>query len=197
MRDNGILYYRRFLDGDEQGLEALISLYRHGLLRFIYAYVKDEALAEDVLTDVFFTLYYKRSFQEQDGATLKSYLYKIARNKSLNLLKKQKRRREISLDALTFSNAQNEELPRAFLALKSDMPTPDEALERKEDASILYRALANIREEYKEVLLLRYIDGMSPEEIAKVLKKGQKQVYNLLSRGKAALKKELQSKELL
>ena len=100
MQDNGIELYRRFLDGDTGGLEELISLYKCGLLRFIYGYVKDTGLAEDILTDVFMALYYKRSFREQDGATLKTYLYTIARNKSLNLLKKQKRRKEVSLETL-------------------------------------------------------------------------------------------------
>ena len=196
MQEDGIVYYRRFLDGDEKGLEALISLYRHGLLRFIYAYVQDEALAEDVLVDVFLTVYYKRSFQERENATLKTYLYKIARNKALNLLKKQNRRREISLETLLFQSQIGEAEKRTLPFLKSDMPTPDELLEQKERTQKLYKALAKLRKEYKEVLLLRYIDGMSPEEIAHVLKKGQKQVYNLLARGKTALKKQLEIEQV-
>ena len=92
MQDDGIALYRRFLSGDEGGLEQLISLYQRGLLRFIYGYVHDVFLAEDILTDVFFTLYYKRPFKETDNATFKTYLYKIARNKALNAVKKRNRR---------------------------------------------------------------------------------------------------------
>lgn len=87
MQDDGIELYRRFLDGDERGLEELIALYRHGLFRFIYGYVHDEALAEDLMQEVFIQLYFHRSFKERDDAGFKTYLYKIARNKSLNEIK--------------------------------------------------------------------------------------------------------------
>ena len=190
MQDNGIELYRRFLDGDTGGLEELISLYKCGLLRFIYGYVKDTGLAEDILTDVFMALYYKRSFREQDGATLKTYLYTIARNKSLNLLKKQKRRKEVSLETLNESG--NSEAERkAQIYLFSTTPSPELALEISERNKDLYNALEQIPVAYKEVLILRYFEDMSPERIAKITKRTQKQVYNLLARGKTALKEVL------
>ena len=190
MQDNGIELYRRFIDGDAGGLEELISLYKHGLLRFIYGYVRDTGLAEDILTDVFMVLYYKRSFREQDGATLKTYLYTIARNKSLNHLKKQKRRKEISLEALSESG-NNEAERKAQAYLFSDAFSPDLALEIAERNKTLYAALEQISVAYKEVLILRYFEDMSPERIAKITKRTPKQVYNLLARGKNALKEVL------
>ena len=87
MQDDGIVLYHRFLDGDERGLEELIALYQRGLLRFIYGYVHDEGLAQDILQEVFIQLYFKRSFKERKNASLKTYIYKIARNKSLNAIK--------------------------------------------------------------------------------------------------------------
>ena len=190
MQDNGIELYRRFLDGDARGLEELISLYKHGLLRFIYGYVRDTGLAEDILTDVFMALYYKRSFRQQDGATLKTYLYTIARNKSLNHLKKQKRRKEISLEGLS-ENGNNEAERKAQAYLFSDAFSPDLALEIAERNKTLYAALEQISVAYKEVLILRYFEDMSPERIAKITKRTPKQVYNLLARGKNALKEVL------
>ncbi len=190
MQDNGIELYRRFLDGDTGGLEELISLYKCGLLRFIYGYVKDTGLAEDILTDVFMALYYKRSFREQDGATLKTYLYTIARNKSLNLLKKQKRRKEVSLETLN-ENGNSEAERKAQIYLFSTTPSPELALEISERNKDLYNALEQIPVAYKEVLILRYFEDMSPERIAKITKRTQKQVYNLLARGKTALKEVL------
>ena len=88
MQDNGIVFYRRFLSGDERGLEQLIALYQRGLLRFLYGYVHDIGLAEDILTDVFMTLYYKRSFKEQDDASLKTYIYKIDTSQYGDVFKK-------------------------------------------------------------------------------------------------------------
>ncbi|MBQ8323191.1 MAG: RNA polymerase sigma factor [Clostridia bacterium] len=183
MQDNGIELYRRFLNGDERGLEELIALYQHGLLRFIYGYVRDFALAEDILQETFISLYFHRAFKPRDDASFKTYLYKIARNKSLNALKKRKRKKEISLDALT---APMKETPD-FLTY-----SPHGELEEKERAKILQAALEKLKPDYREALTLRYYDGLSPEQIAAVTKKNIKKIYNLLARGKAALKAELQ-----
>ena len=191
MQDNGIVFYRRFLSGDERGLEQLIALYQRGLLRFLYGYVHDVGLAEDILTDVFMTLYYKRSFKEQDDASLKTYIYKIARNKALNAIKKRNRQKELSLDALTekSGDAALDDASKAFLF--GDAFSPERALEKQERAKVLDKALASIKKEYRETLKLRYFDDLSPEEIAVITKKSTKQVYNLLSRGKTALKEQL------
>ncbi len=191
MQDNGIVFYRRFLSGDERGLEQLIALYQRGLLRFLYGYVHDVGLAEDILTDVFMTLYYKRSFKEQDDASLKTYIYKIARNKALNAIKKRNRQKELSLDALTekSGDAALDDASKTFLF--GDAFSPERAIEKQERAKILDKALGSIKKEYRETLKLRYFDDLSPEEIAIITKKSTKQVYNLLSRGKAALKEQL------
>ncbi|MBQ8295284.1 MAG: RNA polymerase sigma factor [Clostridia bacterium] len=186
MQDSDIELYHRFLDGDEQGLEQLISLYQHALLRFIYGYVRDVGLAEDVLTDVFLTLYYKRSFKEKDGVALKTYVFKIARNKALNVLKKRLRRKELSLESLTQDGNFALEDPVANAS-------PHDALETVERNQALYAALAKLKKEYRETLYLRFFQNLSPEEIAKITNKNVKQVYNLLSRGKNALKEELLS----
>lgn len=192
MEDNGILFYRRFLEGDERALEQLIALYQRGLLRFLYGYVHDVALAEDILTDVFMTLYYKRSFKEQSGASFKTYVYKIARNKALNALKKRNRRKELSLETLTEENGEGAFSETAKL-LFFDCGTPEQILEKQERKKAIDRALLGIKKEYREVLQLRYFEGLTPEEISAVTQKNPKQVYNLLTRGKAALKEQLLS----
>jgi RNA polymerase sigma-70 factor (ECF subfamily) len=191
MQDDGIALYRRFLSGDERGLEELNALYQRGLLRFIYGYVHDVFLAEDILTDVFFTLYYKRPFQERTDATLKTYLYKIARNKALNAVKKRKRKKEISLDSLTERGSTAPMEKEAQAILYGDAPTPHTTLERNERNVKIYAALKRLRADYRETLILRYFDGLSPKQISKITGKTVKRVYNLLARGKTALKQEL------
>ena len=125
-----------------------------------------------------------------ESATLKTYLYTVARNKALNLLKKKRRQREFSLNALLETGAL--ESGKGFREyVIENSPTPDMELERKEGNERLYKALEQIPESYREVLILRYFDGLSPERIAKILGRSKKQVYNLLGRGKTALKKQL------
>lgn len=191
MQDEGFALYRRFLDGDVGGLEELIALYKRGLFRFIHAYVQDDGLAEDVLQEVFVALYYKRSFKQKEGASFKTYLYKIARNKSLNAIKKRKRKKEVSLEGMLENNAEkpNERFSEQPQALYEE--DPEAKLERTEKNEMLKTALGNLSEQYREVLVLRYLEDMPPERIATVTKRKIKQVYNLLARGKTALKEEL------
>lgn len=189
MQDDGIVLYRRFLDGDEKGLEELISLYHRGLLRFIYGYVHDFALAEDLLQEVFVQIYMRRTFKAIDGVSFKTYLYKIARNKCLNELKRRKRKKELSLDALAEKNAPlTEKLPEGILYATENA---DDTLENSQRTALIHTALSRLKDEYREVLLLKYFDGLPPERIAKITGRKIKQVYNLLARGKVALKDEL------
>ena len=205
MQDRGILLYRRFLEGDERALEELIALYQRGLLRFIYSYVHDEALAEDILQEVFIALYFKRSFKEQNDALFKTYLYKIARNKSLNEIKKRKRKREISLEFLHEKNRDLSDVTAVDKGENDVFSTEfssetwqflqdarvEETLDQEQLALLMRSALHQIKAEYREVLYLRYFEDLSPETIATITNKKIKQVYNLLSRGKVALKETL------
>lgn len=180
MQDDGVALYTRFLQGDMRALETLISLYRRSLLRFIYGYVRDEFLAEDILEDTFAELYFKRGFRDTGKASLKTYLYTIARNKSLNAVRKRKRQREISLHAL----------PRdaEYFLCGADAEENAEQAKRKQT---VHAAIDKLKEDYREVLLLRFFDGLSPERIAQITRRKPKQVYNLLARGKTALKEIL------
>lgn len=205
MQDRGIFLYRRFLEGDERALEELIALYQRGLLRFIFGYVHDEALAEDILQEVFIALYFKRNFKQQDDASFKTYLYKIARNKSLNEIKKRKRKREISLEYLHEKNCEptndganeNDVFENHFINIPSEFLQNiqvEESLDQQQLSQILASALNEIKEEYREVLHLRFFEFLPPETIALITNKKIKQVYNLLSRGKIALKERLMKK---
>lgn len=175
---SGIDSYRRFLAGDKGGLEELVALYQRALLLFINGYVGDIALAEDIESDTFFELYKrKKPFSDDGGASFKTYLFKIARNKALNAVKKRNRRRETSLDAVS-AGAGGE---------------ADEELLCEERARALHNALKKLPSDYREVLHLRYFEELSPENVAAATGRRKKQVYNLLARGRAALKEILLS----
>ena len=88
--DNGASSYRRFLEGDESGLENIVKMYGDNLMLFINSFVNNLTLAEDIMEDVFMELIVKKhKFKEE--STFKTYLFKIGRNKAFNVLKKNKR----------------------------------------------------------------------------------------------------------
>ena len=90
MYDSGAELYRAWLADDGTALERLVGAYSDALVRFAYSYTGETAAAEDVAADAFAVLIVKRKpFSE--GARFKTYLYKIARNKALDRLRKNRR----------------------------------------------------------------------------------------------------------
>ena len=162
--------YRRFLSGDTGAVADLVSIFGDALVRYAYCYVKDSAIAEDIMEDAFATLLLKRkSFSA--GENLRAYLYKITKNKCLDYIRFRKRN-------LSLGDYENLLTARDFA----------EGVEERARARILYECLHELAPQYAEALCLVYIEGNDIEEVCEILKKSKKQVYNLLARAKAALK---------
>ena len=176
MSEYGESSYRRFLQGDKNALEDLISTYSDELVRFAYNYVKSEAVAEDVASDVFATLFMKgRRFTEADK--LRAFLYKMTRNRAIDYLRRHRN-----------------ELPLEDVESVLSVPGAEERILQKERDEALRRCLGLLPQQYREVLELTWFEEFSNEQVASILGKSAKQVYNLRSRAKIALK-ELLEKE--
>lgn len=176
VRDADAALYRAWLNGNGAALESLVARHSDALVRFAYSYTGDEAAAEDVAADAFAVLVCKRKpFTE--GARFRTYLYKIARNRALDLLRKKRR-----LTALPEGAPAREDAERQFFAAERDRT--------------LFSCMRRLAPQYREVLNLTYFDGFAPAECAAILKKSSKQVYNLLSRAKTSLKALLEKEGL-
>ena len=170
----GLIGYRRFLQGDNAALEETVRIYSDALVRFACCYVKNSATAEDIMEDAFVTLLLKRKiFHEEEQ--LRAYLYKTVRTKSIDYLRRQKRLASLSdyTDALIGERTEYNVLQR-------------------EQSLAVRQAMKKLPAQYKETLLLSYFNGLDIQELCDALGKTQKQVYNLLSRAKSSLKKILQ-----
>ena len=88
--------YRRYLDGDDDGLDALMKKYGDPLTLYIDGYLHDAHEAEELMLDVFAYLFTKKP-RIRDGG-FKAYLYKAARHTALR--RKSKRMLLFSLDGL-------------------------------------------------------------------------------------------------
>ena len=170
MSDKGFELYEQFLKGDQDALDGLVRTYSDALIRFVYCYVQDSATAEDIMEDAIVTLIMRKK-RLSDGDKLHGYLYKIARNKAIDHLRK--RSRSVPLEdvqsVLTSGDLEADHFRRA----------------RNETVYICIQALP---EQYKEVLHLTYFEGFSLPQISQILRKSMKQIYNLHDRAKQALK---------
>lgn len=176
-------------------IEELVEEYREGLIHFIFRYVRDAHMAEDLAEDVFVELLLHPD-RFRAASSEKTYLYAIGRNKAVDYIRRNRRMvllgdREsgTSEDDLAFLERESMEEER-FKNLAEDSD-PALKLLKKEEAEELHRALNEIKREYREALTLIYFEDMSYEEAGRVLGKNNKQIENLVYRGKKSLAKAI------
>ena len=172
--------YSRFIHGETEALDELLLRHKDGLTWFLYGIVKNMEDAEDLMMDTFALLITKRLNFKNDSS-FKTWLYGVGRNLARKHLRKNHYLNEKELVVLPDSYKE--------VIGASDLLTD---VIKTEDVSRLYGALNSIPEEYATVLYLQYIEQLSTEQIAKVMKKTVKQVYNLTARAKAQMKKEIE-----
>lgn len=170
--DEGTNLYWQYLQGDKQALDRLVVMYSDGLVRFAYSFVQDGTVAEDIMENTFAVLLARKHFVPKAG--LQAYLYRIARNKCIDYLRLH--RKIVKLDDL------------AEVAAFEDVA---DSVVRREKYRTLYRCMQDLPLSYRQVLYLRYVEEFDTQTVAVVMKRNTKQVYNLLSRAKAALKQRL------
>ena len=168
MTDNEL--YRLYLSGDDAGLESLMERYGDALTLYIDGYLGDIHEAEDLMIEVFAYLLAKRP-RIRDGA-FKAYIYKAARHMALRC--KSRRRAVFSLEDLA-QEPEAEELV-------------EEAFGGRERARLLRTCMDRLSPDYREALYLTCLEGLSYAEAAEVMKKNEKQISNMVYRGKQNLR---------
>ncbi|MBO5777931.1 MAG: sigma-70 family RNA polymerase sigma factor [Clostridia bacterium] len=174
--DHGAACWRRYLDGDESGFDELLKTHRDSITFFLYRYVHDETVAEDLCIDTFMELLLHKN-RYNFKIPLKNYLFMVARSRAVDYLRHAKKFATVEL-----SEAETE---------TADGETPEEILLKTEQSRALSRALQKLPEEMQIAMHLVYIEELSYKEAAKILKKSPKQVDNLLTRAKSTLRTTL------
>lgn len=174
MIDDEILY-RDYLDGDEGGLVRLMERYGNSLTFYINGYIHDVHDAEDLMIEAFARMILKHP-DICDGC-FKSYLYKTGRNLALRFLTKNRLSCSFDLERIK-SEPANEMLI-------------DEVVNTQERNRIVHLCMEDINPNYREALYLVYFENMSHAEAGRVMKKKEKQVSDLIYRGKNSLRKRL------
>ena len=166
--------------GDPDALDALLRQYQPRIYRFGLRMCRDEEDARDVLQETLFAA--ARSLHGFRGtSSLSTWLYSIARSFCIK-----KRRRS--------KFAPQEEVPLGSPALAVPDPGPplDEALASREVERAVETAIRSLSPAYREVLLLRDVEGLTAPEVADVLNLSVEAVKSRLHRARAAVRKHLQ-----
>lgn len=159
-------------------LEIIMNEYGERLTKLAYNYVKDWKLAEDIVQDVFIACY--KNYDKMDDVTFfKSWIYRMAINKSKDVLKSSAFRKVVMNSSL-YSLFSSKEL------------TPDKDLVKRSEEEFLSLCVLSLPVKYREVITLYYYEDCSIEEITGILDVNPNTTKTRLSRGRMKLKKMME-----
>lgn len=164
----------------DSNFKTIVSTYKNKVFNTCLGFVKNKEDAEDLAQEVFIEVYQKMdSFL--GNSEIGTWLYRIAVNKSLESIRKKKRlKRSGEMEGIETNEAVSFEHPGI-------------ALENKERAAVLFKAIDLLPDGQKVAFTLQKLEGLTVSEIGKVMKKSNSSVESLLFRAKENLKKELKS----
>jgi RNA polymerase sigma-70 factor, ECF subfamily len=167
-------------------IEELIVRYQHRLLRYLLYLTGNREQAEDLFQEVWMRVLVRGS-QYNGQARFETWLFTIARN----LLIDQRRKRTMnSLDEL-FEAGGDDDRPMSFEVADGE-PNPFDHFANLEDRERIAAALLELDTLHREVLVLRFHEELSLDEIAKVTKAPLSTVKSRLYRGLAMIKPKLE-----
>ncbi len=168
---------------DPELLDQLIELYQHRLLRYLLFLTGKREVAEDLFQETWMRVLL-RGAQYNGKARFDTWLFTIARNLVIDLSRK---RTMASLDEMSEGGDDDRPFEVAVAG-----PSPLEQFQSREDCAEVGEVLLKLEPTYREVLVLRFYDELSLEEISGVTRAPLSTVKSRLYRGLAALKPEME-----
>lgn len=178
---------RLALKGDQRAFAELVEMYQDKLYHMAYRMLYNRQEAEDVVQEVFLRVY--RNLERYDD-TMKfsTWIYRIATNLCIDRLRK--RKAVYSLDA---ESSEHEGLD-GYAMIPSDNRTPESELLLSDTQRIIHQAIETLPAKYKSVMVLRYLEELSLQEIGDVLGMPVTTVKTRVHRGREFLRKKLEHK---
>ena len=181
--DNDLI--EKYLNGDEKSFEILIKKYLTRIYNFVLSIVLDKDIANDITQDVFVKAW-KNIKKFNKDKSFKTWIYTIARNTSIDFLRKKKN--------INFSDLESDDSQDVLEKIPSEELLPDEILEIKDLSNVLQNAINSLSEKYKTVLLLHYKNDLTFDEISKILNRPIDTVKSQYRRALILLRKILNNK---
>ena len=172
----------RFQHDDEYAYDLLVKRYKDPLMSFIFRFVNDKTDAEDILQETFLRLY-KNKHYYKEIAKISTWIYTIAGNLAKTELRKKRRR--------SFFSIHN------FMDTEKDYELPDKGITPDREAnsvitnSEIQKAIDKLSAKFKQVILLRDIQGFSYEEIAQIVNVPLGTVKSRVNRARLKLQQDL------
>lgn len=167
-------------EGDADALGELYERHLATVHRFLYARLDNRMDAEDYSEEVFIRAFHSLPNYNERGIPFRAYLLIVARNVLIDHYRRNGRApQKVSIEDLQISDL---------------TPDPGEISSTNSKHQELRKALEGLREDYQEVLVHRFLNDLSPNETAKVMKRSTGAVRVLQHRALAAIRKALGEK---
>lgn len=175
----------RVAAGDQAAFAKLVERYQHRVFGFCARMIGDRAEAEDIAQDVFLTVY-RNAGEFRGDSAFSTWLFRIAKNQTLNRIKYLERRGRSARRA-------DPEAADARIArlVDPDAAGPDEALADRQQAEMVQAAIEELAEEHRAVVVLRDLEDLSYEEISEITGLPLGTVKSRIHRARSALAKRL------
>ncbi len=172
---------RQAQSGDAEAFAQIYDAYVERVYRYIYFRVTDDATAEDLTSQVFLKAWENLDRYRGGASPYLAWLYTIARNLVIDHYR---------------TSRENLPLDHA-VHLKSDTPSPDDEVQGRFELQAMRDALQSLTDEQQQVLILRFIAGLSTEDVAGIMEKREGAIRALQMRALQALSKHMEEKETL
>ena len=176
---------KKFQEGDVGAYNQIVYRYKDRLLNFINRFLSDVDRSEDLVQDTLLKLYtHKDSYKEI--AKFSTWLYTIAANLARTELRKIKRRKTFSISELSYDD-------REFIIESADAQPGEEFFSQNFEKNVK-RALAELPDDFKTIIILRDIQELSYDEISKIVEVPLGTVKSRINRGRVKLQQLLKKK---
>ena len=172
-------------NGDEAAFKYLVDTYKDRVFNTAIGIVQNAEDAEDLAQEVFIQVF--RSIQNfKAESKLSTWIYRITTTRALDLLRSRKSKKRFGIIQRLFGEGNEPEMEIP------DFNHPGVALDRKENAARLFKAIGQLPENQKIAFTLHKLEDLSYQEVSEVMGTSVAAVESLLHRAKQNLKKILE-----
>ncbi len=172
----------RFQQGDSYAFDLIVKRYKQQLLNFVFRFLNNREQAEDVVQETFLRVYRKRHAYKQ-VAKFSTWIYTIAGNLARTELRKRKRRQLFSLSDIGMEEKDYE--------IASDEYNPEKYTNTVMHEKIIQREIDKLSVKFREVIILRDVQGLAYEEIAEIINVPLGTVKSRVNRARLRLQEKL------
>jgi RNA polymerase sigma-70 factor (ECF subfamily) len=170
--------------GDIDAYGKIVGRYRGRLYNFVFRFVSDRETAEDIVQETFLRAFRKRK-EYRAIANFSTWLFTIAGNLAKSELRRRKRWRFFSLH--------RDDDSETGIELPDETYRPDKVVESSLADDQIHEAIAALPENYRQVILLRDVEGMAYQEIAEIVDCPVGTVKSRVNRARLKLQQRLKN----